>query len=158
MYWASGFPVLTKRVTVTAPFRAMSQRVPGVLPFVGLRLASWALQWPAIGERVKALMVRALMTSGSEVSARTERTVTVGTDVVDVRDTLDGDVGFWRGLTRVSCGLPFNAIHMASAGYVVPTSRTLTPVPADLATLSAAGRSSTLLRINVDGTSATVGP
>ncbi|MFN7985752.1 MAG: prenyltransferase/squalene oxidase repeat-containing protein, partial [Vicinamibacterales bacterium] len=79
-----------ERVTVTAPFRAMSQRVPGVLPFVGLRLASWALQWPAIGERVKALMVRALMTSGSEVSARTERTVTVGTDVVDVRDTLDG--------------------------------------------------------------------
>ncbi|MFN7981844.1 MAG: hypothetical protein U0Q11_08295 [Vicinamibacterales bacterium] len=121
-----------ERVTVTAPFRAMSQRVPGVLPFVGLRLASWALQWPAIGERVKALMVRALMTSGSEVSARTERTVTVGTDVVDVRDTLDGDVGFWRGLTRVSCGLPFNAIHMASAGYVVPTSRTLTPWPISL--------------------------
>jgi len=139
-------------VVVTAPFRVMSQRVPGVLPFVGLRLASWALQWPAIGERVKAMMVRVLMTGGATVDARTERTVVVSADGVDVEDVLSGDAGFWRRLSRVTCGVPFNAIHMASAGYVVPMTRTLEPVAADLRPLASAGRTTIRVRVTHDGT------
>lgn len=142
-------------VTLTAPFRVMTQRVPAVMPFVALRLASWALQWPSIGERVKALMVRVLMTSGSGVDARTERTVTVAADAVEVRDVLSGDTAFWRGLARLTCGLPFKSIHMASAGYVVPTARTLEPVNIDLRALASAGRASVRVRITTERTTVT---
>ena len=140
-------------VALTVPFRVTAQRVPSVLPFVALRLASFALQWPSIGERVKALMVRVLMTSGSTVDARTERTVMVSETAVDVQDVLSGHQGFWQSLTRLTCGVPFNAIHMASAGYVVPTQRTAEPMQADLRALAATGRATARVHITSVSTS-----
>lgn len=126
-------------ITVTGRFHEMSQRVPGVLAFVILRLASVVLRWPAIGEPVKRRLVRMLLEPAAAADAWVDRTVRVSDAGVTVEDTLRGSGAFWRRLTVLRCGLPFNAIHMASAGYVVPGSQAPAPVLAPLDRLVSEG-------------------
>lgn len=138
----------TDRIQVTSHFCRMQQRVPTVASMTALRLASVFLRWPAIGERVKRLLVRLLLRAGRPVDARVQRTVTVGEHGVVVDDVLSGSRAFWSKLTALSCGRPFSAIHMASAGYVVHREQRPRVTLADVQVLAATGtynvRSSTL--------------
>ena len=136
------------RVRVVSQFHQMTQPVPSVPAFVGLRLAGLALRCPAIGARVKRLLVRLLLTAGKAVDAQTERTIALDDDEVVIRDALTGDRAFWRGLTQLGCGRPFSAIHMASAGYVVHVEQLPQLTTADLTVLASVGALEVRVRVS----------
>jgi hypothetical protein len=126
-------------VLVHSRFHRMQQRVPSVLPMIVLRIAGVVLAWPPLGERVKRLLVRLLLTTAQGADAGLDRTVTLTDAGMSVVDVLSGDRRFWKSLALLECGRPFSAIHMASAGYVIADQ----PVPkitrGDLAVLASAG-------------------
>ncbi|MFN7918096.1 MAG: hypothetical protein U0Q55_22315 [Vicinamibacterales bacterium] len=126
-------------VQVTSGFRRMQQRIPTVPTMTALRLAGALLRWPAIGERVKRLLVHLLLRVGKPVEATVQRTVIISDRGIDVHDVLSGSRSFWAPLTRLSCGRPFSAIHMASAGYVVHRAQRPSVTEADLRVLAATG-------------------
>lgn len=126
-------------IEVRSQFRRMQQRVPGVPAFVALRLAGLAIRWPAIGERVKRVLVRMLLQPAEAADAQVRRTVRVGAEGVAIDDELTGSPSFWRTLTTLECGRPFSAIHMASAGYVVYSQQMPRITHADLSRLAQTG-------------------
>jgi hypothetical protein len=138
------------RIALRAPFVAMRHAVPTPGRFLLLRLANLTLMRSvAVGNVVKAMLVRLLVRGGEEVSLVLERTVHVGGESVVIEDELRSDRPM--RLRRLERGRPFVAIHMASARYFegFPTmGRSRAAVPVDPSPLSRGAPVSTTSRVD----------
>jgi hypothetical protein len=104
------------RVTVDARFFEMAQPVPTPFQFLVLRLLNLTVMRSIrIGNMVKALLVRLLISGRRRAPLRLIRDVAFQTDGVRVSDRIEGGRGF--ALRRLICGRPFVAVHMASSRY-----------------------------------------
>jgi hypothetical protein len=126
-------------VSVRATFAALPRGLPTPAAFIPLRtLNLTAMRSVRIGNAVKRALVRRLMRSGSSVPLTLDRTVHVAHDSVTVRDRVSGTHG--ARLEWLECGVPFAAIHMASARYYEnPEALATSPRRADVAELARAG-------------------
>jgi hypothetical protein len=117
------------KTLVTTPFR-----------FTLLRLLNLTLMRNiTVGNLVKKLLVRLLITAESAVPLRLRRVVSIDGDEVTVSDELTKSGG--AAVTRLERGVPFVSIHMASARYFSGHHRDRRPVAVDPGELNASGRS-----------------
>ena len=102
-------------IELEAPFYETSPPAPTPWTFAVLRVASLTIMRLAIiGEAVKRMLVRLLITGKHRHPAQVRRRVTFGTQAVSFEDEIvtSGEHFDW-----LSCGRKFVAIHMASAKY-----------------------------------------
>lgn len=101
------------RVEIGIPLRRLHRPYPGAFDFVILRLLSMtAFRSLSLGNFVKRLLARYLVTGKPRPVGRVQRTIALGRDL-QVEDVVtDGLV-----LTPLSDKSGFSAIHMASQGY-----------------------------------------
>jgi hypothetical protein len=103
-------------ITLRAPFYRMAHATPSPLLFLVLRALNLTLMRSIrLGNLLKGLMVRRLITGKKRVPLEVTRTVTFGAERVVVRDRLHA--GKRLRLEWLACGRPFVSIHMASARY-----------------------------------------
>lgn len=101
------------RVTVTAPLVRVNRQLPGPLQFAVLRVLTLTLMRSLVlGNLIKQMLVKMLITGARPSGASNRRTIVLGPDMT-ISDALEGDR---QGLERVDQP-EFSAIHMASQGY-----------------------------------------
>jgi hypothetical protein len=101
-------------LTVTAPLIAMNKQLPAPSQFIILRLMNITIMRSlSLGNWVKKLIVRLLITGKKAASVSNRRTIHLGPDVV-IEDNWQGEA---HGFRRMDHEQPFSAIHMASQGY-----------------------------------------
>lgn len=99
-----------------AAFHALGQPVPTPFQFLLLRTLNLTVMRSIfIGNLVKALLVRLLISGRKALPLRLIRRVEFSTAGVAVRDRLVTSGG--SNLARLCCGRPFVAVHMASSRY-----------------------------------------
>jgi hypothetical protein len=108
--------IYSDRISVTSPFYAVHRQQPKPWQFVVLRLLSITLMrslW--LGNLLKKLLVRILVTGGHPLKSKVQRTITWGVNEPEITDK-------WE-LTKSEKLMPvevfgdFSTIHMASQGY-----------------------------------------
>lgn len=103
------------RLLVTAPLYHRLNQLPTPSRFVLLRLLNLTVMrnlW--LAEKVKAILVRLLITGKKSLRASVRREITLTDEQIHICDTLidpDGEVKTLAG------GVVFRGIHMASSGY-----------------------------------------
>jgi hypothetical protein len=106
----------TNEIMIQAPFYLMLRSVPTPLQFLVLRaLNLTVMRHVALGNMVKALLVRLLISGKHTVPLHLKRTITFAAEYIRVTDTLTMTGSLQ--LRWLQCGHPFVAIHMASARY-----------------------------------------
>lgn len=102
-------------VQIVAPLVKMHKQVPTPLQFLLLRLLNNTLMRShTIGNIIKKLLVRILITGNTRSTCRNLRTITWKDGQLAILDRWDGvSCGFEKLVIEV----PFGAIHMASQGY-----------------------------------------
>ena len=99
-------------LSVTAPMTAMHKQLPTPVQFIVLRLLNTTVMRHAgMGNFVKKLLVRMLITGQSAAPARNRRTIRLGPAIAIEDAWVHG------ALERLATDRPFSAIHMASQGY-----------------------------------------
>ncbi|KIX13396.1 hypothetical protein X474_14525 [Dethiosulfatarculus sandiegensis] len=99
-------------------FQYWPQPLPGPFRFVILRLLNLTIMRSIyLGNLVKKLMVKILITGGKQAGLKLIRLVNFGVDAVEVRDELRLTGKGTTVLESLSAGQGFVGIHMASAGY-----------------------------------------
>jgi hypothetical protein len=104
------------RIQLTSHFYQMAHAAPTPWQFVVLRLLNLTLMRNLrLGNWVKSLLVRLLISGKQAAPLQLTRAITWQDEQVQVRDviTRTGEIK----LAWLRCGRPFVAIHMASAGY-----------------------------------------
>jgi hypothetical protein len=103
-------------LVVTAAFCEMRRSVPTPALFLALRLLNLTLMRSvALGNWIKRLMVSRLITPQTPVSLSVERRFTFGR-VIAIADRFENPRGL--RIRWLRGGVPFNSVHMASAGYI----------------------------------------
>lgn len=103
-------------VELEANFHALGHPVPTPFQFLVLRLLNLtAMRSIAIGNLVKALLVRLLIRGRKVLPLRLIRRVEFAADGIAIRDHIETAGG--HDLARLGCGRPFVAVHMASSRY-----------------------------------------
>ena len=102
-------------VQVEAGFVEMRRQAPAPWQFIMLRLLNLTVMRSlAIGNLVKRLIVRRLISSHARVPLSVHRQFTFG-DRIDIRDRFSNAGGL--SIRWMRGGVSFNSVHMASAGY-----------------------------------------
>jgi hypothetical protein len=108
--------ITTDKITVRAPFYRMLRSVPTPPQFLALRMLNMTvMRNVALGNRVKGLLVRLLMSGKQRVPLYLTRTITFGPAQIEVNDEVHTPGGI--ALRWLAYGTPFVGIHMASARY-----------------------------------------
>jgi hypothetical protein len=108
--------VKADRIVVTSAFYPMRHQRPTSLKFIVLRLMNLTVMrsmW--LGNLVKQLLVRLLITGGRPLKSRVRRTIMWNTNGPKITD--EWLLAKSEQLTPVDVGGDFSAIHMASKGY-----------------------------------------
>ena len=114
-------------ITVDAQFSEMRRRAPSPWQFVLLRLLNLTVMRNiAVGNAVKRAIVARLMAPQARIPLSVSRTFVFG-ERIEIHDRLANPSGLRVQWMRA--GVPFNAVHMASAGYYEGASLSA-PVPA----------------------------
>lgn len=109
------FSVEGDELVIEAPFVQMRRELPTPMKFVVLRLLNLTLMRSlTLGNLVKSLLVKLLVTAKVRSRASNRRTIHLGRQIVIQDDWTDGDAGLSRNKVP---GGSFSAIHMASQGY-----------------------------------------
>jgi hypothetical protein len=112
--------VASGEIATTVTFHHMPKPVPTPALFLILRVLNLTLMRSiAIGNMIKRLLVKRLMTGQSETSLRVRRRIVFG-DRIEIEDHFENPAGL--ALRWLRGGVAFNSIHMASAGYFEPAS------------------------------------
>ena len=107
------------QIEVRTAFRRMPAERPTPFRFFVLRaLNLTVMRHVGIGNAVKRALVRLLMGGGAAHSMTLTRRITWSHEGVLIDDELGNPDGVL--LSSLTCGVPFSAIHMASAGYSTP--------------------------------------
>lgn len=100
-------------VSIGSDFTAVNNTLPSPFQFFVLRFLNMSvMRSRMIGNAIKTLIVRLLITRKRGSGATNKRTITLGRDIV-VHDAQSGVQGY----ERVQVKRAFSAIHMASQGY-----------------------------------------
>jgi hypothetical protein len=103
-------------VEVECPFFRMLQASPTPFQFILLRLLNLTLMrslW--LGNRVKDMLVRRLISGKHRIPLCLRRKVIFSADYIEIEDRFSVEKPL--SLLWLKCGVPFVAIHMASARY-----------------------------------------
>ncbi|HUE97275.1 MAG TPA: hypothetical protein VMN39_11480 [Longimicrobiaceae bacterium] len=104
------------RITIEAPFHLVRHALPGPGRFILLRLLNLTVMRSiTVGNAIKRLLVRLLITGRRPAPLVLRRTVRFRQHVVEVEDRVRAHRGTQVEWLRF--GAPFRGIHMASAGY-----------------------------------------
>lgn len=102
-------------VIIDAPFVQMRRELPTPIKFVVLRLLNLTLMRSlTLGNLVKSILVKLLVTAKIRSRASNRRTIQLGAQIFIQDAWTHGDAGLTR---EVISGGSFSAIHMASQGY-----------------------------------------
>jgi hypothetical protein len=100
-------------ITITAELRKMEQPLPDPYRFVALRVLNVSvMRMPFVGELIKRMLVRMLITAKRKKIGTVTRTINLGADLY-VKQVVSSDCE----LREVKTQRSFSVIHMASQGY-----------------------------------------
>jgi hypothetical protein len=108
--------VVGDTVELEAEFHALKAPVPTPFQFLVLRALNLTVMRSIfIGNLVKAMLVRLLISGRRALPLRLIRRVEFAADGISVRDRIESAGG--PALSSLGCGRPFVAVHMASSRY-----------------------------------------
>lgn len=121
--------VADSTIEVEAPFFDMPGALPTPAKFLLLRVVNLTVMRSiTLGNWIKRQLVDLLITGKGLSSLHLVRKFTFDADSIQIEDTFENRAGL--NVRRIEGGVPFEGIHMASAGYVHPGRLGMAAVPA----------------------------
>lgn len=133
------------QIVLEAPFHRVPRALPSPGRFLLLRLLNLTVMRSiGLGNLIKKLLVRLLITGKQRAPLVLERTIHFGEAGVRIEDRIHGRPGM--RIESLQVGAPFRGVHMASAGYSWPAERIIRPKQVDLGPLLSSGE----VRVSTD--------